>query len=368
MQKFDAPSPDFLTPERIGRRDGVLAMSPRGRMLVAGCRSGAYLARKVFEHYRGALAAEGSVALEQLLYLEDIDFQFSDSETCVRLDVDVSGCDVFLFQSLYDPLSGRSVDENYVAFLAAARAFHEWGANAVTGVLPYLAYARQDKPTRFRREPTTAELMADLSIEAGMERLVTWDPHTTRIRGFYGSIPVDILEALPLFVEVFRRFEGREDVIAVAPDAGAAKFVTYLGRALGLNCAVASKYRPHPEEAVISEVIGDFSDKRVALVLDDMIGTGGTVEEVVRRVVQDHGIERVHVGASHNLCTPAALERLRDLRSEAWLQEVVVTNSIPQTDDFLALPFFDVRDLTSILSWTINRVHYNRAVSEVTDL
>jgi phosphoribosylpyrophosphate synthetase len=92
------------------------------------------------------------------------------------------------------------------------------------------------------------------------------------------------------------------------------------------------------------------------------------VEEVVRRVVQYHGIERVHVGASHNLCTPAALERLRDLRSEAWLQEVVVTNSIPQTDDFLALPFFDVRDLTSILSWTINRVHYNRAVSEVTDI
>jgi phosphoribosylpyrophosphate synthetase len=96
-----------------------------------------------------------------------------------------------------------------------------------------------------------------------------------------------------------------------------------------------------------------------------MIGTGGTMEGVIRHLVEEEGIEQVHVGASHNLCTADALARFKRLRAEDVLQEVVVTNSIPQTETFLDLPFLETRDLTRVLSWTINRVHYNRAVSEI---
>ena len=94
------------------------------------------------------------------------------------------------------------------------------------------------------REPTTARLMADLAVEAGIDRLITWDPHCGQIRGFYGSMPANMLESLTLFIEEFERFRGRDDVIAVAPDAGASKFITHFGRALGLRCAIASKFRP----------------------------------------------------------------------------------------------------------------------------
>jgi ribose-phosphate pyrophosphokinase len=104
---------------------------------------------------------------DDLIYLENVDGQFSDSETFARLSQDVNGGDVYLFQALLDPISGRSVDRNYMAFLIATRAFREWGANHVTGILPYLAYARQDKPTQYEREPATANLMADISIAAG---------------------------------------------------------------------------------------------------------------------------------------------------------------------------------------------------------
>jgi len=277
----------------------------------------------------------------------------------------VSGYDVFLFQALYDPASERTVDQNYMAFLMAARTFREWGANSVTAVLPYLAYARQDKPTRFQREPTSAKLMADLSTEAGLDRLVTWHPHSSQIRGFYGDLPVDELDSLSLFTDQFQSFKGRPDVIAVAPDAGASRFITYFSRALNLKSAVASKYRPRPEEAMVSEIIGDFFVKKIALILDDMISTGGTVYALVRELVEKKGIGEVYLGASHNLCMEAARERLMDLQANYHLREVVVTDSIPQTDRFKALPFFSVRSLADVLSRVINRIHYNREVSEL---
>jgi ribose-phosphate pyrophosphokinase len=235
----------------------------------------------------------------------------------------------------------------------------------VTAVLPYLAYGRQDKPTKFMREPTTAKLMADLAIEAGIDRLITWNPHRSQIRGFYGSTPVIMLESLTLFIKEFEHFKGRDDVIVVAPDVGASKFVTYFGRALGLKCAIASKYRPRPEEAAISEVIGDLAGKRVAIVLDDMISSGGTMYSVIKKLVEETEVEEVYVGASHNLCMESARDRLLALHTDHHLRKLVVTNSIPQTEAFEALPFVSVRCLSDSLSRTINRIHYNRSVSEL---
>jgi ribose-phosphate pyrophosphokinase len=231
--------------------------------------------------------------------------------------------------------------------------------------LPYLAYARQDKPTKFMREPTTAKLMADLSIQAGIDRLIAWDPHCGQIRGFYAGMPVNMLEPLTLFMETFERFRGREEVIAVAPDVGASKFVTHFGRALDLDCAIASKFRPEPEEAEVSDIIGDFQGKRKAIILDDMISGASTVHAVATALVREKGIEEVMVGVSHNLCVGQARERLMDLHESYGLVELVVTNSIPQTEGFRRLPFVEVKCLSDSLARTINRIHYNRSVSDV---
>ena len=359
----DRSTRGFLTPRQYAEEREQRIESPRGRLLVASCRSGAALAEEVVDRYEQRLSDAGSH--EAVAHLSNIDFRFSDGETCVRLDRDVSGHDVFLFQALYDPVSGRSVDENYLAFLIAARAFCEWGANQVTGVLPYLAYSRQDKPTKCEREPTTAELMADLSIEAGLDRLVVWDPHTWRIHGFYGSVPVDELSPLALFTEMFRSYRSRDDVIAVAPDAGASKFIMHFARALNISSAIASKYRPRPEEAEVSEIMGDFEGKRIAIVLDDMINTGGTVEATIKKLVEEKNVEEVHLGVSHNLCTERALERLSSLHAGYNLLDVTVTDSVPQTEQFRSLPFLTVRSLADALCLVINRIHYNRSVDGI---
>ena len=335
---------------------------PRGRMLLASCRSGNSFAKKVHRSCRDLLSEEGSEV--QIPFLEKIDFQFSDGETCVRLDQDVNGRDIFLFQALSNPLQEASINHHYLALMIAARTFREWGANHVTGVVPYLAYTRQDKPTRFEREPTTVELMADLSIEAGLDRLVTWHPHMERVHGYYGSVPVNALSSLGLFRQQFEDFADREDVIAVAPDSGALKFIMDFARSLNISSAVAAKYRPRPEKAVVSEIMGDFEGQQTAVILDDMINTGGTVSAAVKKLVRDHGIEEVYLGVSHNLGSDQALERLRILHQDFQLEEVVVTDSIPQRQEFLELPFTRVVSLAEPLCTVINRIHHNQPVGD----
>ncbi|MEW6755959.1 MAG: ribose-phosphate diphosphokinase, partial [Candidatus Latescibacterota bacterium] len=293
-----AGSPAFITPEDLLRQQAAVAASPRGALLIAACRSGTYLARRVVRCYEGLLAIAGSAGRVGLVddideaisgggrptaaspcgagrvgLVDDIDFEFANGETCVRLLRHVSGCDVFLCQALCDPVAGRSVDQNYLALLIAARACREHGANHVTAVLPYLAYGRQDKPSEGKREPTTARLMADLSAAAGIDRLVAWHAHCGQLRGFYGAMPAHLLGPVGLFVAEFAAFRGRRDAIAVAPDAGASGLVTTFGRALDLACAIGSKHRPRTDEAEVWQVIGDFSGKRVAVVLDDELGT-----------------------------------------------------------------------------------------------
>ena len=337
--------------ERAPAATGDSQRSPRGALMIAGNRSAQPFAGKVVAAY------EKLDAQSRFTYLDALD-KFSDTETVVQLAADVNGDDVFLFQSLYDPTSTRTIDENYMAFLIAARAFREWGANHVTAVLPYLAYARQDKPTPFKRQPTTAKLTA------GIDRLVTWHPHLRQIHGFYGGTPVHVIDALGLFVDEFRRFEGRSDVVAVAPDAGASKFITHFGRALDLSCAIGSKYRPRPEEAIVSDVIGDISTQRIAIVLDDMISSGGTIEALVQQLAAE-GIEEVYVGASHNLCLPIAHRRLQTLHDQHNLREVLVTNTIPQTEPFRELPFLRVHDLSATVAEVVYRIHYNQPISDL---
>jgi len=332
----------------------------RGELLIASCRSGTPMAAEVTTRYNELLKAAGSRRTVDLV--RDIDFQFSDTETCVRLDRKTVGRDVFLIQSLCNPVEEYPVDHNYMALLIAARTFRDSGAEHVTALLPYLAYGRQDKPSSNMVEPTTARLMADLSREAGIDRLVTWHPHSPQIEGFYGGVAVTMLDAVGFFAGEFSRFRGKDTVVAIAPDEGASKFVSHFASALEIRCVVASKHRPYRDGPPVARLNGDFTGVRTAIVLDDIISTAGTVYEVIRALAGTGSINEVYLGVSHNLCTTTASGRLLELNDGYNLREVVVTDSIPQTEEFMALPFLSVRSLSNVFARVINRIHCNEAV------
>ena len=149
----------------------------------------------------------------------------------------MSTAGLFLFFKPYKTQrSERNVDENYLAFMMGLRTFLEWGANLVTGFLPYLAYARQDKHTAGEREPISVELMAELSIESGLD-----------LKNHYQTK------------------EGQPDVIGVAPDAGATSFMIPFCWAMKRHCAVTAKYPLEPEKTAITDSMGDFKDKKKQL-------------------------------------------------------------------------------------------------------
>ncbi len=353
----------FIFPEQYLEERSLRLESKQGPLLIAGCTSGSYMAEEVVAEYERMLAQTGES--EKLLFLKDVDREFTDTETLVRLEHHVGGADVFLFQSLLAPGDGYQANNNYLTLLIAARTFREHGAHRITAVLPYLTYARQDKPTKFQREPTTAKLMADLARSSGIDRVIAWNPHSTQIHGFYADLPVNMLDPLTMFNDEFADFRGRDDVIAIAPDAGATKMIQHFSREMGVDSAIASKHRPQAEQATITDIIGDFRGKKTAIVLDDMVASAKTVIELIKELVDKKGIEEVSMAASHNLCLPGTRERLEMLHREYNLKRIVVTNSIPQTDEFTSLPFFHVRSLAPVFCHTINRVHYDRSVSEV---
>lgn len=347
----------FLTPDAFARERVSSAAPPRGELLLVSCRSGERLAEGVLGAYRRLAGGEVGE------YLPAIDFSFQDRETCARLDHDVHGADVYLFQSLHNPAREEPVDQNLMGLLVAGRTLREWGARHITAVLPYLAYARQDKPTRFQREPTTAKLVADLLLTAGIERVVAWHPHSALLRGFFPRESLVALEPLGLFLERYRDLDGRDDVVVVAPDAGAAGLASYFALALNVRHAIALKRRPAPGEAEISEVLGDLRGAKTVIILDDMIASGGTLHALVRRLAERWDVAEILVGVSHNLCLAPAYERLDDLHRNYRLREVLVTDSVPQTKEFRALPFLREESLTERLARAINALHYEQPLA-----
>jgi ribose-phosphate pyrophosphokinase len=319
-----------------------------GSPIIASCHASVSLAEKVT---RLMLLNQ-----EKIIHLSAIDFSFSDSETCVRLPSDVSNSPVYLFQSLYDPNSHDSIDKNYFAFLLAIRALKEWGASSVTGVIPYLAYARQDHTTLGEMEPISARLLADMSSAAGLDRLITFKPHSEATEIFYrdNQITIDQIDCVNFFASVFSPFSGKSNTILIAPDTGSAQFVSSIGQSLDLRTALVRKFRPRAEECIIQEIIGDFSGITDAIILDDMVSSAGTVYNLIKQLKTEHQIDSIYLGVAHNLCFDMALERLIEMNSRFGLKKMVTTNSIPQTPNFASLPFMEVIDISDLLARQIS--------------
>jgi ribose-phosphate pyrophosphokinase len=174
-----------------------------------------------------------------------------------------------------------------------------------------------------------------------------------------------MLDPIRLFREEFSEFVEDDACIAVSPDVGATELITDFAEQMGIRSAIAHKVRPAPEELEVADLIGDFRGKKRAIILDDIVSSSGTLTQVARKLVEETKIEEVYVGVSHNLCTEKGLENFRRLYDEGILKRLITTDTIPQTDDFLELPFFSVHSLAEDFARVINRLHYNRSVSEI---
>ena len=240
--------------------------------------------------------------------------QFKNGETRVKIEENVRGSDVFVVQSLTTP-----VDHHLMELLIMIDAVRRASAARITAVVPYYGYAKQEKKTT-GREPITAKLIANLLTTAGADRLLTMDLHAPAIEGFF-DIPVDHLQAGPLLVEYFRA-KNLENVVAVSPDAGGVGRANKFRERIGASLAIIAKQRPEPDVSEVIEMVGDV-DGKVAIIVDDMISTGGTLVEAAK-VLKQRGAKRVFACATHGIFAGAAFDQM----AASPLEEIIVTNTI----------------------------------------
>ena len=202
--------------------------------------------------------------------LGDVEVErFSDGEISVKINANIRGNDVFVFQPTFPPA------ENIMELLIMIDAVRRASARRTTAVLPYFGYARQDRKDQ-PRVAITAKLVANMIATAGADRVLTMDLHSPQIQGFF-DIPFDHLFSAPVILEHVKARNWR-NLCILSPDIGSAKLGRAFAKRLGADLAVADKRRPRPDVAEVMHVIGEI-DGRTILILDDMISTGTTICE-----------------------------------------------------------------------------------------
>jgi ribose-phosphate pyrophosphokinase len=300
------------------------------------------------------LAAEISTYLGIDLGRVDIS-NFPDGEIGIKLEENIRGRDVFIVQPTCPP-----VNENLMELLILIDACKRASADRITAVIPYFGYARQDRKDS-GRVPITAKLVANLIVEAGANRVLAMDLHAAQIQGFF-DVPVDHLYAAPILDDYFLTLKlPPEEIVIVSPDEGSIKRSLHHQERLGGNLCIVDKRRSSATETKQANLIGGPIQGKIALLFDDMITTAGSIVGAVD-VVHRNDAGRIYVGASHAVFCGKATGLLR----EAPIQEVVVTNSIPLSNQQV-FPNLKIVSVAPLLGEAIKRIHRNESVSYLFD-
>ncbi len=244
-------------------------------------------------------------------------------------------------------------------------ALKDASAARVTAVLPYLCYARKDRKTQ-SRDPLTLRYIAQLLEAVGTDRVVTLEVHNRAAFQNAFRCCTDHLDARSLFINHFAPLVEEQTVVVVSPDIGGAKRVEDFRQALslrlkqGISKAFLEKYRIGGKvggEAVVGDING-----KVAIIVDDLISTGGTLVRAAHACRQ-HGAFRVYAAASHGLFAADANRTL----AEPAVEQLVITNSVmPPRFETDAMPAkLTVLDAAPLFAEAIHRIHTGASLVEL---
>ncbi|GCL40427.1 ribose-phosphate pyrophosphokinase [Anabaena sp. FACHB-1250] len=277
--------------------------------------------------------------------------RFADGELYVQIQESIRGCDVYLIQPCCQP-----VNDHLMELLIMIDACRRASARQITAVIPYYGYARADRKTA-GRESITAKLVANLITEAGTNRVLAMDLHAAQIQGYF-DIPFDHVYGSPVILDYLISKE-LQDIVVVSPDVGGVARARAFAKKLNdAPLAIIDKRRQAHNVAEVLNIIGDVKGK-TAILVDDMIDTGGTITEGAKLLRQE-GASQVYACATHAVFSPPAIERL----SSGVFEEVIVTNTIPipENNRFPQLVTLSVANLLGEAIW---RIHEDTSLSSL---
>lgn len=276
---------------------------------------------------------------------------FSDGETWVEVGENVRGRDVFVVQSTSNP-----ANNNLMELLVLIDALKRASASRITAVIPYYGYARQDRKVA-PRTPITAKLVADLIVSAGAQRVLSMDLHASQIQGFF-NVPFDHLYSAPVLIDAIRSY-GAKDLVIVSPDAGGVERARAYAKILDCSLVIIDKRRERANISEVMNLIGDV-DGKVAVIVDDMIDTAGTVTQAVP-VLLERGAKKVYCASTHAVLSGPAVERIE----KSGLSEVSVTDTIALHEGASTCSKIKVYSVAKILGEAIKRIHDDDSVSSL---
>jgi len=282
---------------------------------------------------------------------EIVNKAFSDGETQIEIEENVRGRDTFIVQS-----TCRPVNDNVMQLLIIADALKRASAKSITAVIPYYGYARQDKKVK-PRVPISAKLVADLITVAGVNRVISIDLHAGQIQGYF-NIPVDNIFSAPIVLNYIRK-HFKDNLSVISPDAGGVERARAFAKRLDASLAIIDKRREAPNVAEAMNIVGDVKGK-TAVILDDMVDTGGTLIEAAQALVQN-GAGHVYACCTHPVLSGDAAQRIAD----SPIESLVVTNTIPLSRKASESSKIKVISVAEILGEAIKRVYFSRSVSSL---
>ncbi|MGB0902459.1 ribose-phosphate pyrophosphokinase [Halocynthiibacter sp.] len=282
--------------------------------------------------------------------------RFNDGEIFVEVYENVRGEDMYIIQPTSNP-----ANDNLMELLIIADALRRSSADRITAVIPYFGYARQDRRAK-ARTPITAKLVANMLVEAGVERILTLDLHATQIQGFF-DIPVDNLYASPIYaLDVKHHFKDQmDDIMVVSPDVGGVARARDLAQRIGAPLSIVDKRRGKPGEVAEMTVIGDVKDK-VCLIIDDIVDTAGTLCKAAE-VLMENGAKEVHSYITHGVLSGPAVERI----TNSVMKNLVITDTIEATDAVKAAPNIRIVPTAPMFAQAIINTWSGTSVSSLFD-
>jgi ribose-phosphate pyrophosphokinase len=281
---------------------------------------------------------------------------FEDGEHKARPLQDVRGHDVFVLHSLYGD-SDESGNDKLCRLLFFCGALKDAGAAQVTAVTPYLCYARKDRRTK-PQDPIITRYVAAMFDAVGINRVVVSEVHNVAAFENAFRCPTWHLESASLLADHFAPLLRGGQVVAVSPDAGGAKRAEQFRQALerlickDIGSAYMEKYRS--SGVVSGELLAGDVQGRVAVIVDDLISTGGTLVRAAK-ACRAAGATKVFAAATHGLFIDGAPE----LFATEALDGIVIANTVPpfRVPTDLATKRLTVLDASEPIARVISMCH-----------
>lgn len=309
------------------------------------------LSTGIRDHFNANAAANGHTLLPASIS------QFPSREAFAEIKGAVVGKDVIIMQSLGAVAEQSSNDFAMQLLFAADALKSEYHARSVWAVMPFLAYARQDKTRPGHQDSIGMKTFAKLMKASGIDGVSTVDIHSDDSRemleAVFGKKNVTVIDPTDLYVDYLQQ-QGYEDATVGGPDAGAHDRARRVAEGVGVSQFHVNKKRDTEQVGVtkLTHFEGEVAGKK-AVIIDDIVDSGGTVTNCGRKLLDEKATD-VSMAMAHGVFSNNAIERLYLAKTDELkpvFSKIVVTDAIDIEPDLhrLQRQYSDIRERVVVL-------------------